>query len=127
MFADLEQLDLRVRSLELAAVRWRRTAMILGVAIAALGVTAFKSQQSTAIVDAQRILLRSGETTVGGQRLQSSRVEMSLDAQGGLRMQYFADSGSRSLVPLRPELRLLDSSGQEIARLGGAAFRPLVK
>lgn len=126
MTVDLQQLETRVQSLELTAKRWRVVATTLCMFVVALGVTAFYPTQSVPTIDAQRITLHSEGVTVGTIRIPPSRVEMSLDRGGSLRLQYFADSiAERPPLPQRPELRLLDATGHEVARLGAVAFRLL--
>jgi hypothetical protein len=117
MTDDLQQLDGRVRALEVSAKRWRWLATTLCAVVVALVATAFYPARSTQTIDAQRITLRSEGTTVGSFTFPPSRMEMSLDSEGGLRLQYFSQ---------RPELRLVDAAGREVVRLGGATFR-LVK
>ena len=128
MTVDLQQLETRVHSLESTAKRWRVVATTLCALVIALAASAFHPLQSAATIDVQRITLRSEGMVVGPIKIPPSRVEMSLDRGGSLRLQYFADSvEGRPPLPQRPELRLLDATGREVARLGDVAFKLLAK
>ncbi|HKS04896.1 MAG TPA: hypothetical protein VJR92_01165 [Gemmatimonadaceae bacterium] len=128
MTVDLQQLESRIRSLESTTKRWRVFATALCAAAVAIAATAFRPMQSAATIDAQRITLRSEGLEVGRLKLPASRMEMSLDRGGSLRLQYFSDSvDGQALSRQRPELRILDANGREVARLGDVAFRLLTK
>lgn len=107
MTPNLSDLDRRINKLEMSLRRWRvLTATLCGCVLVILAA-AFRLTPQAQSLEAERITIRSNATLGAAPR---TRVDLSTGPSGDLRLQW---SGIGS-----PELRLVDSRGNEIARLG---------
>lgn len=121
-FANVER---RVAALEHSARRWRMTAVLcatLSVVLVAAGFRVSRPQQA---VDAERITLHRSSAV--GARFGNQSVELSVGLDGGLQMQFSADSVPRGRLVPSAELRLIDATGHEVARLGPMKASQLAK
>ena len=107
MTPNLSELNDRINKLEMSVRRWRVLTPTLCACVLVMLAAAFRQSPAPQSLEAERITLRSSATLGARPR---TRVDLSTGPFGDLRLQW---SGIGT-----PELRLLDSRGNEIARLG---------
>ena len=107
MTPTLSDLDRRINKLEMSVRRWRFLTATLSACVLVMLAAAFRQTPLAQSMEAERITLRSSATLGASPR---TRVDLSTGPSGDLRLQW---SGIGT-----PELRLVDSRGSEIARLG---------
>jgi hypothetical protein len=105
------------------------TAALAATVSLVLIAAGFRFSHPQQVVEAERITLRSSPGTRAP--FGNSSVELSVGLDGGLDVQFTADTAPNGAPRRRPgpspELRLVDATGHEVARLGSMKASQLAK